>query len=77
MSQQSKRIVTLLNQENLQGCLDKTSVDFWFPPLSVAFFFFFHRAFLTDSTDYFMVMAIIGLHFLNDFILNIEFSDRG
>ena len=36
MSQQSKRTVTLLNQEKLQDCLNKTSVDFQFPLLSVA-----------------------------------------
>lgn len=33
----SKAILTFLNQENLQNCLNNTSVDSWFP--SVAIFF--------------------------------------
>lgn len=70
----SKRIVTVLNQENLQDCLNKTSVDFWFPLLSAAIFLFL-RASLTDWTDYFL--TVIRLHFLSDFILNIDFSERG
>lgn len=36
MSQQSKRTVTLLNQENLQDYWNKTSVDFQFPPVTIS-----------------------------------------
>lgn len=75
MLQQSKRILTSFNQENPQGSLNKTSVDFWSLLLSLTIFFFSALLSLTA-----LITSWSYNHwatFLSDFILNIEFSNRG
>lgn len=74
MLQQSKRILTSFNQENPQGSLNKTSVDFWSLLLSLTIFFFLSASLtaLITSGSYNHWAT-----FLSDFILNIEFSNRG